>query len=120
MIHRFALLLLGLCTFTASADPPKLDYLYPAGGQVGSTVTVTAGGTLKPWPADVWSSTDKLTFEPQKKAGQFEVKIAEDASPGLHLIRMTNAEGVSDIKPFIVSTSTEVVRRNQTTRPKTR
>ena len=39
------------------AAAPVVEYLYPAGGQRGTMVTVTAGGKFEPWPVKAWTST---------------------------------------------------------------
>ena len=48
---------LGLCLpGEASAKPPELKALFPAGAARGQTVEVTATGTFDPWPLRGWSS----------------------------------------------------------------
>ena len=48
---------------TASAAPPAITYLYPAGAQRGTTVEVTAAGTFDAWPAKVWASGKGVSVE---------------------------------------------------------
>ena len=52
--------LLGVLWFntavTYADEPPQLDYLFPAGGQQGTTVELEIGGYLDPWPVEVWSN----------------------------------------------------------------
>ena len=46
-IRRFLFILLFLCATNAlgqNAREPRIGYLYPAGGQQGSVVLITAGG----------------------------------------------------------------------------
>ena len=39
-----AILLLGGLLFPAAAEPPDIEYIYPAGGQRGTVVPVRVGG----------------------------------------------------------------------------
>ena len=58
---RLALALtLTLCS-TADAAPPAITHLFPAGGQRGTSVSVTAAGTFASWPVQVWASGKGLT-----------------------------------------------------------
>src|SRR4029077_9396083 len=43
-----------LLVANSRAAVPTLDYLFPAGGQRGTSVTVTAGGKFESWPMKVW------------------------------------------------------------------
>ena len=111
MFLRIATILLAVSALPVQADPPVLGHVYPAGGKVGSTVTVNFGGTLKPWPVKVWTSSEKLKFEPQKKSGEMSVTVADDASPGVYLVRVFNDDGASDIRPFVVGIADEIVEK---------
>lgn len=92
----------------ARAATPTVDYLYPAGGGQGTTVSVTAGiakgdATIDHWPAKVWTDAPGLVFKAEKKNGTFTATIAEDVTPGPHLVRIYNADGPSAPRIFIVS-----------------
>ncbi len=100
---RFTFSLLLLSIIAATAAPPTLDHLYPAGGQQGTTVTVTAIGKTDPWPAQVWTDTPGLVFKPDKDKGKYLVEVAKDAPAGPHLVRLYNDEGASTVRFFIVS-----------------
>ena len=50
----FAAATLVLLPAYASAAPPTLDSLFPAGGQRGKTVEVAAAGTFERWPVSIW------------------------------------------------------------------
>ncbi|MFH1302834.1 MAG: PPC domain-containing protein [Planctomycetota bacterium] len=102
---------LSLLTQTVAA-PPSVNYLTPAGGQVGQKVEVTVDKTLGTAPVSVWMSGPGLTVEiPEKpakgKEKQFSIQIDAAAKPGLYWLRFHNAEGASEIRPFLVGTQPE-------------
>jgi hypothetical protein len=90
------------------AAEPKLEHLYPVAGWQGTTVSVTATGKFDPWPTKVWVDAEGVTFKPAEKAGKFEVEISKDAPLGPHLVRVSNAEGASDPRYFIVTSEPEI------------
>lgn len=89
------------------AAEPSLRHLFPAAGQQGATVSVTASGKFDPWPVKAWVDAPGITFKPGDKAGKFDVEIAKDAAPGPHLVRFFNADGATQPRFFIVATSAE-------------
>lgn len=96
----------------AKAAPPSVNYLNPAGGQVGQKVEVSVDKTLGTAPVSVWTSAPGLTVtipeKPEKgKEKQFTVQIDAAAKPGLYWLRFHNAEGASAIRPFVVGTLPE-------------
>ncbi|MAX38440.1 MAG: pre-peptidase [Gimesia sp.] len=96
----------------ATAAPPSVNYLNPAGGQVGQKVEVSVDKTLGTAPVSVWTSAPGLTItipeKPEKgKEKQFTVQIDAAARPGLYWLRFHNAEGASEIRPFLVGTLPE-------------
>jgi hypothetical protein len=93
----------------AHAAAPTLDYLYPPGGQRGTTVTVTATGKFEPWPVQGWASSPDIKVEAGAASGQLSIKIAENAATGPHLVRLFNAEGASALRLFMVGQSPEMV-----------
>lgn len=108
--HHFpAFLLSSLClcvsVVSSEAAPPTITYLYPAGAQRGTSVEVTAAGTLGD-SAKVWASGKGVTAEVAK--GKLNVTVARDAGPGRYWLRAYNAEGASPLRPFVVGTLPEV------------
>jgi hypothetical protein len=97
------------CCASARAAAPVLDYLYPAGGRQGATVTVSAGGSFEPWPVSGWSDCAGLHVEPAGEKGQFNIRIDADAPPGPHLVRLHNGEGASGLRVFVVGDQAEVL-----------
>jgi len=100
---------LGLIGAFAAPAEPTLSHLYPAAGQQGTTVSVTASGTFGAWPPQVWVDAPGITFKPSAKAGKFDVEIAKDAALGPHLVRIFNAQGASIPRFFIVSDEPELL-----------
>ena len=111
---RAVVLFLAVCRLAligaaAAPAPPVLTHLYPAAGQQGTTVAVTATGTFDPWPPQVWADAPGIAFKPSAKKGKFDVEIAKDAAPGPHLVRLFNAQGASIPRFFIVSDEPELL-----------
>lgn len=95
----------GLQVIAAS---PDVQALFPSGGQRGQTVNVSVVGKVNPWPVQFWCSSSKITFQAEKKSGQFKVTIPDDTLPGIHWIRLANADGSSTLRPFYVGTLPEI------------
>ncbi len=104
---RIVFLELFLLAFPASAVPLPIDSIYPAGGQRGSTVTLTLSGKFEKRPLQIWADSPALKFEPAKASGTFTVKIPADAPLGPHLIRVYSADEVSTPRCFVVSDQPE-------------
>jgi Bacterial pre-peptidase C-terminal domain len=110
-------LLLAL-TVSASAAPPKVDYLFPAGAQRGTTVEVTAGGIFERWPVQAWAEGKGVAVKPGKVSGQLTITVAADAEPGVHGIRLYDEQGASIARPFIVGTLPETLEKEPNDDPK--
>ncbi len=127
-------LLLASLAGRAAADAPATMYIFPAGGQRGTTVTFRVGGLYLhdacPFEmsgngvvaAPKIEQTKTIWFEgpviplpdsqqaedyPQDLAGS--VKIADDAPPGHRAWRVWTAQGAVPSRPFVVGTLPEVV-----------
>src|SRR5437899_1287518 len=92
----------------AFAAPPKLNNLFPAGGQRGQSVIVTAAGEFSTWPVQVWADRVGVSATAEKDKGKFKLDVAVDAIPGVYWLRLHNGEGASVFKPFVVGTLPEV------------
>src|SRR5262245_53554050 len=115
-----ATLALAWCmlTSTSAAAPPKVDYLFPAGGQRGTTVNVTATGTFERWPVKAWCENKDVTIKPGKTSGQLAITIAADAEPGVTWIRLYDEQGTSVARPFFVGNLPEVLEKEPNDDPK--
>lgn len=100
-----ALLLLG--ADDSRADSPKVDALFPCGGQTGQTVALEAIGKADRWPLQVWSSCEQIAVSPAEEKGHFTATIAADAPMGLHWIRLYDAQGTTQPLPFVVGALSE-------------
>ncbi|MES2594449.1 MAG: PPC domain-containing protein [Verrucomicrobiota bacterium] len=76
------------------AVPPKLEAVFPAGGQAGSSFVMTATGRVEP-DAKLWTDAPGVYLVPNGKKREWQVTITADAPRGLHLIQCANAEGAS-------------------------
>jgi hypothetical protein len=106
MIGR-ALVVLLLFACPASAAP-KVDYLFPAGGQCGASVEVEFSGTFPIWPAEGWASHPGIVITPAKQSGKATIAIAPDVPGGVHWLRLFDKTGASGLRPFLVSQVVEV------------
>ncbi len=96
---------------SSSAAPPALTYLFPAGAQRGTTVEVSAGGTFERWPVQVWVDGKGLEVKPSNIRGKLTITAAADAVPGPYWLRLFDATGASELRPFLVGTLPEVLER---------
>ena len=102
---------------TTSAAPPKLDALFPAGGQRGQTLELTADGNYDPWPPQVWIEGEGVRIEPAAEKGKFQCVIAENARPGVFWVRMHAAEGATRLRPFLVDSLPELSEQEPNSSP---
>jgi hypothetical protein len=95
----------------ASAAPPTLTHLYPAGGKQGTTVTVALGGTFDRWPVGAWVSGKGVEAKAGKQKGQLTLTIAADATPGPRWLRVHDGQGASPMRRFVVGVLPEVMEK---------
>lgn len=108
---RGALIVLLAAVSAAQAAPPTLISLFPAGGQRGQTVEVTAGGTFARWPMQAWTDRKDVTIQATKSKGKLTVAIAPEAVPGTCWVRLYDEQGASELRPFIIGTLPEVMEQ---------
>lgn len=116
-LRPLAGILLG--TVLASAEAPKLEALFPAGGQAGSSFVLTASGRVEA-DARLWTSAPGVHFVPNGKKREWQVTLAADAPRGLHLIHCANADGASEPRWFSIGSlpeSTEAEPNDEVARP---
>ena len=92
----------------ASAVPPAITYLYPAGAQRGTTVEVTAAGTLD---ANTKVRATRPGVSVEVVRGKLKVTASDSAPPGVYWLRAYNAEGASALRPFVIGTLPEVTEK---------
>ncbi|MEO2023052.1 MAG: hypothetical protein ABGX05_14625, partial [Pirellulaceae bacterium] len=97
--------------WSSSAEPPQLDFFFPAAVRRGETVTVTAAGKLEPWPVKSWVNRPGLEMEATKDKGKFKVTVSADATGGLYLVRLHNAAGASVLKPLVIGELPQVLEK---------
>ncbi len=102
----------------ASAAPPKLEFLFPAGAKRKTTVEVQASGTFKSWPVQVWTDNEDVEFKPSKKRGVLIAKVAVDAIPGRCLMRLYDESGASELRPFLIGLLPEIAEDEPNNDPK--
>lgn len=119
VIHPLALGLSWLLVGPlASAAPPKLDYFFPAGGQRGTSVDITAAGTFERWPVKSHVDGHGVDVKLSKTSGKLSVTIAKDAEPGVCWIRLYDDDGASIARPFIVGLLPEILEQEPNDDPK--
>jgi hypothetical protein len=102
-------LVFALCNHAIGvfAAAPSLKGVFPPGAMRGTEVEVTLEG--KPEKGQVWIEGAGVTFSAPDDKGKSKAVIASDAVPGIRLLRVFNAEGVSEAARFVVGTVPEVV-----------
>ena len=100
--------LCGLCGEKLFSAPPAITSLYPAGAQRGTTVEVSATGTLDA-STKVWASSKSVSVEVVK--GKLKFTVAKDAVPGVCWLRAYDDDGASGLRPFIVGMLPEVTEK---------
>jgi hypothetical protein len=106
---RLAVVVLAsVVTSESHAAPPKLNYLFPAGGQRGQSVTITANGEFSNWPPAAWVDRPGVAVTPDRDKGKLNVEIDKDAGPGIYWLRLYDGEGATQLKPLVVGTLAEV------------
>jgi hypothetical protein len=103
----FAATMGAACAATAAAAP-MVEFLHPAGGQQGTTISVTIGGKLPEWPVKVWADHVGIKAEVGKEKGSLSVAIDKDVPPGAHLLRLYDATGAATPAVFMVGQWREV------------
>jgi hypothetical protein len=107
-VFYFSPVILAFCAASATAAPPKLNALYPAGAERGTKVTVTAAGTFGHWPVNAWVDRPGLEVTSDTDKNKLTVTVASDAAPGVYWVRFYDDEGATSPRPFVVGTISEL------------
>ena len=92
-----------------AAEVPAVTALYPAGVQAGQSVTVKLQGAVGTSPVEVWTDRSDLSIKATEKPDEFILTATADARPGVAWLRWHNAEGASDLRPFVIGTLPEMM-----------
>ena len=128
-----AIALIGL-TITAQAEPPDIEYIYPAGAQRGTTVPVRVGGYYFHGQANFEMLGGGIQFQPLIKRTKTiwfegpliyqplsqqsenypkdhlnEISVAKDADLGQRLWRCWTSQGATKTLKFVVGNLPEVM-----------
>ena len=93
-----------------AGSQPAIERLIPAGGQRGTTLDVHLIGNPGDGDLRVVSEDESIVFTPNEKKDAASVAISETSRPGVHWLRFCNADGATELKPFIVGMIPEVDR----------
>lgn len=104
-----AAILVALPLLAARAAAPAPEFLFPAGGKLGSTISVNVGGKLDGWPVATWTDHSSLALRATTNSGTYTVIIGADVPPGPHLVRFFNSDGASEPRPFVVGLRDEIL-----------
>ena len=109
---RAAILVLTLNTaYSVCASIPVLENIFPAGGQIGTTFTLTATGKFDPWPAKMWIDCSGVEIKPATSVGQYNVTISKDAPVGPHSVRVHNSDGASEVRTILIGRYLELLEK---------
>jgi hypothetical protein len=106
---RLGLFFVWMMMGVAGGKPPVLKHVYPAGGQVGTTVQASVGGTFDPWPLEFWTSHADIEIVALEKKGQVELRMGMSVPEGMYLVAARNTNGYSDVRWIQVGTLPEIV-----------
>ena len=93
----------------AAQTAPQIGYLFPAGAQRGSRVTIAVGGKFMPGPCGVWVGGKGVVAQSPTTEGEIEFVVDKNAASGSRPIRIHSVQGGSTPRPFIVGEFPEVV-----------
>ncbi|MEZ6046769.1 MAG: hypothetical protein R3C11_14560 [Planctomycetaceae bacterium] len=109
LLSKFCLVLVLSAPIALKAAVPDIKAFVPMGGKAGTTVDVKVEGISDKDPAPaIWCSREDLQIAAGEKPNQLKITIPENATPGLAWIRLHNAEGASNLRPFEVGHITEI------------
>ncbi len=91
----------------AMAELPKLESLFPAGGQIGSSFVLSASGKIEA-DAHLWTDAPGVYLVPNGKKREWQTTITTEARPGMYLVHASNADGASEPRWFSVGAHPEI------------
>lgn len=112
------LVTLLLVASPATAKPPTLSGLFPAGAARGETAIITASGSFDHWPARGWVDGKDVEIEANAEKGKLSIRVAADAEPGVRWVRLYDEEGATNLRPFVIGSLPEVAEVEPNDSPK--
>lgn len=88
---------------------PKIEYLFPAGGQRGTQVEVELAADFVPAPCGLSIAGEGVHSNSQDVTDRFAVTIAPDAAIGPRDVRLFVPQGGSSPFPFLIGELPEIV-----------
>ena len=92
------------------AAAPGATVFSPPSVQRGQSMKV-AVGDIKPWPVTAWTDDAGLTVKAEEKPGHVTITASDKVEPGVHWLRLLNADGAGPPQPFWVDTIPEVAEK---------
>lgn len=135
--------LLGLAPLEGAADEPSVAYLFPAGGQRGTTVEFRVGGhylhdkarfemlgtgvtaveRLSRSPHTLWFEGPVIPLPDSQQKEDYpvehlgRVQIAPDAANGIRRWRVMTSQGATASLPFVIGDLPEIIEKEIDGRP---
>jgi len=101
--------LAGATESCAQLPTSTLHWVFPAGGQAGTTNFIRVAGADLDEPAGLLFSHPGVVGAPVPgKPGEFTVRIPEGSAPGLHELRVVGRFGASNPRPFAIGAASEI------------
>ncbi|MGZ0172270.1 MAG: PPC domain-containing protein [Planctomycetales bacterium] len=111
--HAFLTLAISLSSVSVFAQTaPQIGFLFPAGGQRGSTIDVHLEGKYMPGPCGIWIGGSGVSCQSATTEGQLQLSIAKDAAPGKRLVRIFSVQGGSGPRPFVIGELPELLEHD--------
>lgn len=101
-----ALFLLMVQTARAQWPQPRLQSIFPAGGQIGQSVEIELGGTDLDVAERLWFDHPGLSAE-HLEGNRFRVAIHEDIPIGQYDLRVVGRFGISNPRTFVIEVHPE-------------
>ncbi len=91
----------------ATAEPPELVRIFPAGATAGTVVDVTLKGKFPDWPVEIACESTSVRWEVLTENGKLRATIAQDAKSERCWVRLVHAKGASIAKAFMIECQQE-------------
>lgn len=109
IIGALALVMVTGSLVLGAPASPVLTTVFPAGGQAGSTVQVTVGGSNLNPVSTLRCSLPGARVEPGTAANQFRIELPPEALPGQYELLAVTPRGISTPRTFVVGAVPEVL-----------